>query len=645
MTTVVSNAAFLGQIFTGLQSDEYLWTTAFVTSPNEAGPSDWSGKRLSRPDDCPDTAHGNSYFSVASLKASKGGYRRRKENFSRLYCVVLDDAGECDLAPTWRLRTSADKVQVGFKLREPLDDLEVAIRIHEMLGAGGLIPADKNGNNPVRYVRLPVGKNTKYSPHFEGYLELFNPEVTHQIGDLIQALGLDLEYIIHGRRKSGDTSNIQFDAERTPDDELIHSIMSGESFHDPLLKLTARYAQQGMDERAIVNVVKGLMLASNEKGSDRWLNRFNDIERTVRGGVAKFSPPKHAAMNYRLLSAEEVAALPPLAWRIKRVLPATGLAAIYGPSGSGKSFLTLDMLASIAGGRDWQGYRCHQAPVVYVCMEGEGGLSQRIQAYKCRNGGGSTNGMYFLTAPFRLLEDTDVERLAQVILDAGGHGAVVCLDTLNQATPGADENSSEDMGRAIAAAKKLQLALGGLVVLVHHSGKDLQRGMRGHSSLFAALDAVIEVARNGDLRSWKATKSKDGADGAEHGFKLEVVNLGLDDDLDTIDSCVVVAEAQTGQKKKRLSPSLEYALKTLIDTCQEYGTEYPDADVGGVAAHLEDWRQQFYKSSTAETQEAKRKAFERARKDLVNLGVVTVSEDVYRPSDIGVQASLRLLVC
>ena len=39
----------------------------------------------------------------------------------------------------------------------------------------------------------------------------------------------------------------------------------------------------------------------------------------------------------------------------------------------------------------------------------------------------------------------------------------------------------------------LQATLGGLVLAIHHSGKDAGRGLRGHSSLHAALDAVIEV--------------------------------------------------------------------------------------------------------------------------------------------------------
>lgn len=72
------------------------------------------------------------------------------------------------------------------------------------------------------------------------------------------------------------------------------------------------------------------------------------------------------------------------------------------------------------------------------------------------------------------------------------------------------------------------------MVLVHHAGKDVAKGMRGHSSLFAALDAVIQVSRgdkNPDFREWRLAKAKDGHDSEAHAFALRVVDLGEDEGL------------------------------------------------------------------------------------------------------------------
>jgi len=78
--------------------------------------------------------------------------------------------------------------------------------------------------------------------------------------------------------------------------------------------------------------------------------------------------------------------------------------------------------------------------------------------------------------------------------------------------------------------------------VVHHTGKDATRGLRGHSSLFAALDAAVEVTREGDRREWKVAKAKDGQDGAEHPFRLAVLDLGEDDEGEAVTSCVIAPD-------------------------------------------------------------------------------------------------------
>lgn len=424
--------------------------------------------------------------------------------------------------------------------------------------------------------------------------------------------------------------------------DLLHRIRLGDVYHDSLRDLAATWAATGMGAGAIVNTLRALMNDSSAAKDDRWQSRYKDIPRLVSTAIGKFThAPASAQTAYRLLTADDVAALPPISWRVKGVIPASGLAAIYGPSGSGKSFLTLDMLAAIADGREWHGHRCIAAPVVYVCLEGEAGLAQRLQALRTRFGDDIGASMRFVTAPFQLLDSNNVTQLAEVILEAGGTGAVVVLDTLNRATPGSDENSSQDMGLAVAASKALQAMLGGLVILVHHTGKDATRGMRGHTSLFAALDAVVEVIRDGDSRTWRVGKSKDGADGAEHAFRLDVVPLGDDEDGDPVSSCVVVQCDQQAQKAKRLTAAQRAGLSSLSDACNEQGQFDDDTLTYGV--HIEHWREVFYQQSTGDNAEAKKKAFQRVRTALVQIGMLTVKDDVYYPTDIGIQSSISLM--
>jgi putative DNA primase/helicase len=264
--------------------------------------------------------------------------------------------------------------------------------------------------------------------------------------------------------------------------------------------------------------------------------------------------PAKPEPRFKLLSGADLSNAPPMRWMVRGVLPLEGLAALYGPSGSGKSFLMLDVAASVAGGAyEWFGRRVAQCPVTYCALEGEAGMGKRMYAWSQHHKKPVPNTLRFITQPFDLLNAGDVVELAKAVQSAGGAGGLVILDTLNRAAPGADENSSVDMGRIIAAAKQLQSLTGGLVLLVHHTGKDATKGLRGHSSLYAALDGAIEVNRTDSRREWSVAKSKDDETGTIHAFKLEVVTLGHDDEGEEIPSCVAEAdEARETVKRIKL---------------------------------------------------------------------------------------------
>ena len=337
-------------------------------------------------------------------------------------------------------------------------------------------------------------------------------------------------------------------------------------------------------------------------------------------GASPEAPPR-SKTRFHLQTGSEMLAMRPLRWRVKRVLPEQGVAAVYGASGSGKSFLVLDLALALCRGSAWFGNRVHRCSVTYVCLEGAAGISLRLKAL----GETVPEDLLFLTVPVNLLMTKDLTDLVEAIRVAGAEGGVVVVDTLNRATPGADENSSVDMGQAIAGANAIQRGLGGLVLLVSHVGKDSSRGLRGHSSLLAALDAAIEVRRDGDARSFTLAKAKDGQDGVEHHFTLDVVDLGIDEDGEPITSCRV-RPVDRVVKAKALSP-----LQRLgMDAFMAAASANISGDDRTVHASLENWRAEFFRRSTAETMEGKRSLFSRARRELIDLGRLTVSDNVYR---------------
>jgi putative DNA primase/helicase len=288
---------------------------------------------------------------------------------------------------------------------------------------------------------------------------------------------------------------------------------------------------------------------------------------------------KTPAMRYRLQSGGELLNAPPLRWRVRGLLPADGLAGLYGPSGSGKSFVVLDMCIAVAdGSAEWFGHRVTGAPVTYCVLEGEGGIGKRAKAWTVRNRRALPARLRFITQPIDIRSLSDQGDLVEAVLANGGRDGMLVVDTLNRAAPGADENSSVDMGEIIKACKNLQQAVGGVVMLVHHTGKDSTKGLRGHSSLYAALDSAIEVTRVDDRREWSVAKSKDDADGERQPFTLRVVELGEDEDGEQITSCVVEPDG-SAQEVRRPRPqgetqNLVYkVLGQLLRESKDFGKE------------------------------------------------------------------------
>jgi hypothetical protein len=257
----------------------------------------------------------------------------------------------------------------------------------------------------------------------------------------------------------------------------------------------------------------------------------------------------------RLLTAAEIMAQPYQPYAVHRLLPAEGLASIYGETGSGKSFVALDLGFKIAAGAtDWFGMKVTQAPVAYLALEGKAGLSKRIKAWQKHNKRQAPDPARFMVADFSIRETKGIERLGADIVATLGTGAVVVVDTLNQSAPGADENSSKDMSEVLANSKLLAEKVKGLVVLVHHAGKDKGRGMRGHSSLLAAMDAVIEVTSSPSGRSWSVAKAKDDEGGGSFDFRLAQYVVDVDQWGQDVTSCAVERTVNLAAPQPRRKP-------------------------------------------------------------------------------------------
>jgi hypothetical protein len=149
--------------------------------------------------------------------------------------------------------------------------------------------------------------------------------------------------------------------------------------------------------------------------------------------------------------------------------------------------------------------------------------------------------------------------------------AAIAIDTLNRSLAGS-ESDDRDMAAYVKAADAIRDAFNCAVVIVHHCGHEGTRP-RGHSSLMGAIDAQIAVKRDAaDDIIATVELMKDGPQGEEFASRLEVVEIGIDDDGDKIMSCIIVPvdglEPQK-VKPKKLPAAAAKARFTRLSTMPE----------------------------------------------------------------------------
>ena len=218
--------------------------------------------------------------------------------------------------------------------------------------------------------------------------------------------------------------------------------------------------------------------------------------------------------GFPLLNIAELLSLPPVEWLVEGMILKHGLAALYGAPGSMKSFIGIDLALRLAFGFDWHGVAAKKVGVLYVAAEGAAGLRNRVKGWLGNHGKEEADAPFMLLpVTVRMLEGPEMAKLITAIDEAatrcGFEIGLVVIDTVARAMAGADENAQSDMSKFVAAMDGLREHTGGAVLGIHHSGKDLARGMRGSSVLNAAVDTSIRVEIKGKAAIVTVEKQKD----------------------------------------------------------------------------------------------------------------------------------------
>ena len=103
--------------------------------------------------------------------------------------------------------------------------------------------------------------------------------------------------------------------------------------------------------------------------------------------------------------------------------------------------------------------------------------------------------------------------------------SILVIDTLAMANKNlGDENTSTVMAKVVEKLQRINF-FGITVILVHHSGKDRTKGMRGHNSLEAGVDNIFEVSKKKETVSIKQTHWRNGESGKTIELNLTKTDL------------------------------------------------------------------------------------------------------------------------
>ncbi len=312
-------------------------------------------------------------------------------------------------------------------------------------------------------------------------------------------------------------------------------------------------------------------------------------------------------------------------WVIKWFIESDSLVQIFGDPGCGKSFIGLDIAASIATGKNFHGNHTKPGAAYYMAAEGRNGIARRLKAWENRwQLSLSDSPLYISTGGGNLCDPDGAAEIVEAIESIGEPPAVIVVDTLARNFGPGDENSTKDMNMFIAALDRIRERYRCTIILIHHTGHgDKSRG-RGAMALKGALDAEYRMDKDihGTVRL-EATKMKDAEIPDPMAFTITSVEIGMiDEDGETVTSAVLdsteyqVPEKQTAGKGKHQ----QAATRILQNLYDEHRQRLEDGGFCPSMARVrvDDWRTACIESGINRTN------FHRVKHSLTDQGVVFI---------------------
>lgn len=249
---------------------------------------------------------------------------------------------------------------------------------------------------------------------------------------------------------------------------------------------------------------------------------------------------------------------PVLVWNyaVKGLLRRGESSVLYGPSNCGKSALVCHIGQCIVSGRQLFGARVKRGVVVHVGAEAPDSILDRMRAYPSDNGSAAPYIVRRSGVDLSKCDDVKlfIEELKQIRQHTGENIVLVVFDTLARSIGNSDENCAQSMTAIVNAADWIARTVKAHVMLVHHTGKDVERGGRGSSALRGAVDTELALTPNktGSI-TLSQEKQRTMPKGESVFFRTETHILGQDEDGEnrTTVQAVELSEAPVQQDPKK----------------------------------------------------------------------------------------------
>jgi AAA domain-containing protein len=236
-----------------------------------------------------------------------------------------------------------------------------------------------------------------------------------------------------------------------------------------------------------------------------------------------------------IYTLDQLRQLPKAPWLVHKLFRQQSTVIVHGKTEAYKTFLLLDLFASIVVGRQWLGTDViRQGPVLYVAAEGPETIAERLDAWCIEHDAEIPSDQFLvMTEPARLSEPEHMDKLLHWV--EVYRPIAVAIDTFSKSMGGnTDENSNSDITLVLGGADRIK-AQGVTVFMVHHPGHGNQERARGASSLTAGVDTSVNIVRGAELHAtatWDKQKRGKKPDPihfvlAEHEFE------GDDGDVET----------------------------------------------------------------------------------------------------------------